>query len=144
MNLNVNSGWMRFRSNKRSSRHANVPSKPGTTKQVAGNLAMTCHCLLTMQVIACLLKMSSGTRHPSTGTCWLPTGTRQWVPGCGYLLASNRYPPMGAGLRVPVGFQQVPANGCRVRVRVSGFEVKMLVTPVPTSASQSQVLPDFL
>ncbi|PLW29147.1 hypothetical protein PCANC_22420, partial [Puccinia coronata f. sp. avenae] len=30
----------------------------------------------------------------------------------------------GTRLRVPVGFQQVPANGCRVRVRVSGFGVK--------------------
>ncbi|PLW25252.1 hypothetical protein PCANC_22975, partial [Puccinia coronata f. sp. avenae] len=25
--------------------------------------------------------MSSGTRHPSAGTCWLPTGTCQRVPG---------------------------------------------------------------
>ncbi|PLW57022.1 hypothetical protein PCANC_02803 [Puccinia coronata f. sp. avenae] len=30
----------------------------------------------------------------------------------------------GTRLRVPVGFQQVPANGCRVQVRVSGFGVK--------------------
>ncbi|PLW08688.1 hypothetical protein PCASD_22303 [Puccinia coronata f. sp. avenae] len=30
----------------------------------------------------------------------------------------------GTCLRVPVGFQQVPANRCRVRVRVSGFGLK--------------------
>ncbi|PLW47782.1 hypothetical protein PCASD_04337 [Puccinia coronata f. sp. avenae] len=56
--------------------------------------------------------------------CRKPDVIRYPAPFCGYLLASNRYPPMGAGLQVPVGFQQVPTNGCRVRVRVSGFEVK--------------------